>query len=271
MKYKKYIIIFLIAFIFIYINNNLLTTNSITIESNKIPEEFNNYKILQLSDLHNKSFGKNQKWLIKEIEKTNSDIIVITGDIVSSGSNDKRIALDLLSYLTANYPVYYVPGNHEAYRDDYSSLMKEIELTGVTMMYNSSTLIKKGDSTLNLFGVNYNFFSGYIPTKDDFITTKNNKEYNILLSHEPQYFDYYHKYDFDLTFSGHAHGGQFRIPFFKQGIIAPDQGLFPKLTEGVHKKDNSTLIISRGLGNSVIPIRLFNTPEIITVTLKAKA
>ena len=96
---------------------------------------------------------------------------------------------------------------------------------------------------------------------------KENDKFKILLSHRPELFDTYSESDVDLVFSGHAHGGQFRIPFIG-GVVAPEQGLFPKLTAGIHTKNDTSMIISRGLGNSIIPVRIFNRPELIVVTLR---
>lgn len=110
-------------------------------------------------------------------------------------------------------------------------------------------------------------YGGNAETKNLLNTlTEGTTNFKILLSHRPELFDIYSNSNVNLIFSGHAHGGQFRLPFIG-GLIAPDQGFFPKLTEGIHTSNDTSMIISRGLGNSIIPVRILNRPELIVVTL----
>jgi predicted MPP superfamily phosphohydrolase len=174
-------------------------------------------------------------------------------------------------------PVFYISGNHEAWSGKYSTIKKELEDAGVHVLDNDVIRLSIGGSSIHMFGVRdpdfhtSNYLEGTDITEmtDQFKKWSSYKSFKILLSHRPELFDLYCENKMDLIFTGHAHGGQVRIPFIG-GLVAPDQGLFPKYTSGYYTKDESTMFVSRGLGNSIIPIRIFNRPEIVVVTLKTK-
>lgn len=267
-----FIIIVLILLIFLYYENNKIDISNYKITSNKIKNE--DLKILHLSDLHCKSFGKNQKYLIKKIKTINPDIIVFTGDLLSrKAPKEKYInSFILLKELSKTFPVYFTTGNHEYKSHSLEETKKNLSSLGVHVLINNYEKIFIKDTEILIFGLDdaTNFNEGFnkvINTLENIKDMLNDSQLNILLSHRPNFFENQSNYNFDLIFSGHAHGGQFRIPFTHQGILMPDQGFFPKLTEGIHKNKNSTLIISRGLGNSGFPFRLFNHPEIVIVTV----
>lgn len=261
--------------IFLKWQNNSITITKIDYQNDRVPVTFQGYKILQLSDLHNKEFGKGQKKILKKIESIHPDIIVITGDLIDSKKTDIDVALDLVKGAIKIAPIYYVSGNHEAWSGMYTTLKAKLEEIGVTVLENQKVTIVKDDESIDIIGItdtsflNLNAYvnDGSEPLKNllDSLIEENEK-LNILLSHRPELFDLYTSSGMDLVFSGHAHGGQFRLPLMG-GLVAPDQGFFPKFTEGIHTNNNTSMVISRGLGNSIIPIRLFNRPEIIVVTL----
>lgn len=271
-----FIIIVFILLIFLYYENNKIDISNYKITSNKIKNE--DLKILHLSDLHCKSFGKNQKYLIKKIKNINPDIIVFTGDLLNRKSPKEKYinSFILLKELSKTFPIYFTTGNHEYKSHSLDETKKNLSSFGVHVLINNYEKISIKDTEILIFGLddvtNSNeSFNKVINTLENIKDVLNNSQLNILLSHRPNFFKNQSNYNFDLIFSGHAHGGQFRIPFIHQGILMPDQGFFPKLTEGMHKNKNSTLIISRGLGNSGFPFRLFNHPEIVVLTLnKAK-
>ncbi|MGL5068150.1 MAG: metallophosphoesterase [Sarcina sp.] len=257
-------------FIFFYWQNNSITVNNIEVKNNKVPNRFNDYKILQISDLHNKEFGKGQKNILNKIKKVQPDIIVVTGDIIDSGKEEN--AMELMREINKIAPVYFVSGNHEAWGGSYNVLKVDLKEIGITVLDNEKIEIIKGNDSIELLGLLDNSFIN--PENKEEYTTKQlnnlieeNDELKILLSHRPELFDTYAKSDVDLVFSGHAHGGQFRIPFVG-GVVAPDQGLFPKYPEGIYIQNDTSMVVSRGLGNSIIPVRIFNRPEIVVVTLK---
>lgn len=268
-------IIFIIAAalgIWIVYTNVNIETSYYTVESDFIPDEFNGYKIAHVSDLHNRDWGSRLKDLIAA-EKP--DIIVITGDMVDSSDKYYNNSLSFVKEAVKIAPVYYVSGNHEAYMRDYDALERSFENAGVTVLNDETVILEKNGSQINLIGLrDPDFTSEYAPDYyiSEYMTGLINslaKEglYDIVLSHRPEYFDSYALTDADLILCGHAHGGQIRIG--NKGLIAPGQGFFPDYTEGSHTKENTTMIVSRGLGDSVIPVRINNMPELVILTLKS--
>lgn len=266
---KNVIILCLVVLVGIYciVENNILTVREFEIVSEKIPKDFSGYRIAQVSDLHNKEFGKSNKRLLEKLEASSPDIILITGDIVDSMKTDIEAALDFCKGAVLIAPTYYVNGNHESAIEDYLEFEGSLKKVGVTVLRNQSVELWEGNVTVNLIGIDDPVFT-YVNEKrlESLIS---NEGYNILMSHRPELFEMYAKVGVDLIFSGHAHGGQFRIPFIG-GVVAPNQGFFPKYDSGLYKDGNTNMVVSRGLGNSIIPIRLNNEPEIIIVELKNK-
>ncbi len=259
------IIVFILLFIFFYYQNKHIVTSNYIYESAKVGTDLDGYRIVCISDLHNASFGKNNKKLLKDIKDCSPDIIVITGDLVDSNHTNIERALDFAEQAANIAPVYYVTGNHEYWLDktDYEELMAGLSDIGVIILNDSIVRIDKGNSSFMLAGLDDNSLNNGV-LKD---LVKDSNDLVVVLAHEPQYITNYANSNVDLVLSGHAHGGQFNIPF-TGGVYAPDQGFFPQYVSGKHIRDNTELIISRGLGNSVIPIRLFNYPEIVVVELK---
>ena len=277
MKFKVKIILFIVIGLFVFFNyqNNSITINEIEFKNDNIPDSFKGYKILQISDLHNKEFGNSQEKILSKINKINPDIIVVTGDLIDSNNTNVDVAMKLINKVINISPIYYISGNHEAWSTSYNELKSKLEDSGVIVLENEKTHLLKGRDTIDIIGLSDTSFinsdlleyAGNVKTEKLLNTlSENSSNFKILLSHRPELFDTYSNSSVDLVFSGHAHGGQFRLPFIG-GLIAPDQGLFPKLTEGIHTSNNTTMVISRGLGNSIIPIRLFNRPELVVVTL----
>nr|WP_233452140.1 metallophosphoesterase [Metabacillus niabensis] len=271
-----FIVIVLLIFFF-YFQNNSIVTSTYTIKSDKLPNNFNGYKIVQLSDLHSKSFGNNQSDLVKKVKKIEPDLIVFTGDLIDSDRYEEKPSLILMERLVQIAPVYYVTGNHEWWSGKFNTLEEKLKSIGVQVMRNTAKEIAIGTEKIQLIGIDdpANVDESYVEgaKMEENITNSikginEETNYQILLSHRPERFSLYSEYGFDVVFSGHAHGGQFRIPFVG-GLIAPDQGLFPKYTSGKYKSDNTTMIVNRGLGNSIIPFRIFNRPEIVVVILSS--
>lgn len=255
--------------------NNSIAINKIVVKNDKVPETFNGYKILQISDLHNKEFGAKQHKILEKIEKINPDIIVVTGDLIDANNTNIDIAMDLINGAINIAPIFYVSGNHEAWSGSYNNLKYKLEEVGVIVLDNKKTEVFKDNNSIDIIGLSDTSFinqdwleySGNMQTENLLNSLiEKNSNFKILLSHRCELFEIYSGSDVDLVFSGHSHGGQFRLPFIG-GLVAPDQGFFPELTEGIHTSNNTSMIISRGLGNSIIPIRIFNRPELIVVTL----
>jgi len=269
--------------IFCYRQNNSIIVTNINYVNSKIPNNFNGYKILHISDLHNKEFGKNQKKLISLTKELNPDIIVVTGDLIDSRRttiDDMHIALSYMKSATDIAPVYYVSGNHEERSNLYNDLKIALEECGVINMNDTHKNIELNGDSISLLGLADISFNPIISSEYNTSTlgfyeilgnlkTESNNKFTILLSHRPELIKLYSKENIDLVFSGHAHGGQIRLPFLG-GLIAPNQGFFPKYTNGIHKHNSTSLVISRGLGNSLAPQRIFNRPELVVVTLSNK-
>ncbi|WP_261177289.1 metallophosphoesterase [Anaerobacillus sp. CMMVII] len=273
MKPIKKLLLFILAvffFWFLYYQNNGLTITEYEIQSSKLPESFEGFTIVQLSDLHNKSYGKT---LPRKVNQTNPNIIVFTGDLVDQKNDNEFESLQLMEELMQIAPVYFVTGNHEWWAGNFSSLENQLKIIGVKVLRNSFEVIELAEEEIVLIGIDDPAVASVV---DEFSTVERaledalvgvSDQFSILLSHRPEMFSLYVAFEFDLIFSGHAHGGQIRLPFLG-GLIAPNQGFFPKYTSGVHRESNSTMIINRGLGNSIIPQRLFNRPEIVVVNLE---
>ena len=271
-------LLFLSLVIFTAWGNLTVKTTVIDIKDDNIPSGFNNFKIAQISDFHNTELGADNSKIIKILEKQQPDIIVITGDFVDSSHTDLNIALSFAKRAKEIAPCYYVSGNHEAWLvseqmgfKDFKHLFIE---AGITVLENESKILERNGDEINLIGINDPSFDGNEMFSPDggiaeyYIESAGAKDgYKILLSHRPELFETYVRENMNLVFSGHAHGGQIRLPFIG-GLIAPNQGLFPKYDAGLYEKDDTKMIVSRGLGNSVIPLRFNNRPEVVIAILR---
>ncbi|MBU5483179.1 metallophosphoesterase [Clostridium sp. MSJ-11] len=272
------LLIIILMSLTLYLQNNSIVITKHKIKSRKIPKEFNNIKILHLSDLHSKVFGKNNKQIINKINKEQPDIIVITGDFIDRRNYNEEKAMLLIHEIKDIAPIYYVTGNHEGWSNKFSSLEVKLKEKGVIVLRNESISIRRREQEIFILGVDDPSFNtiGYREKYKDYNIVKEEIEkikkedvFNVLLCHRPELFNLYVEKDIDLVFAGHAHGGQINIPFLG-GIIAPNQGFFPKYHKGIHNAKNTNMVVSRGLGNSLFPQRLFNRPEIVCVELVKK-
>lgn len=222
-----------------------------------------NVKIVHLSDLHGKSFGKGNRRLVRRVKKLAPDFIAITGDIIHKyRDRDIKVALGAVKSLAEIAPVYYVSGNHEMRSVKYRELREELARAGATVLDGESVRA----FGITIAGVN----CAKIKSGGYFNLAGEGEDFKLLLAHLPQYISRYALAGYDLTLCGHAHGGQWRLPFTRIGIYSPGQGLFPKYTSGIHSCGDMRQVISRGLGNSQCPLRLFNRPEIVFVEIVKK-
>ena len=278
LHYKKQIIfITIIVFLlsFLYFENNNIVISNYHIKSKTLPKVFNNFKIVQISDLHNKVFYKDNNTLVAKIKSQNPDIIVITGDLVDRRSYNEEDALYFIDKIKSLAPIYYVNGNHEGLSGHFESLEKKLKGAGVFVLRNESLFYEVNKEKILILGVDDPVFNTIVYPKanmnedimkNQLLHVDNKKYFRILLSHRPEFFELYANSNIDVAFTGHAHGGQIIIPFVG-GIFSPNQGFFPKYYKGMYTKNNTTMVLSRGLGNSVAPQRIFNRPEIVSVTL----
>lgn len=280
-KVRKCIILAAVAAILISMviwitwGNTALELNTYTVSSDRIPEGFDGYRIAHISDLHNAQIGDENEKLLTMLREADPDLIAITGDIIDSRNTDIEIALRFAKAAMEIAPCYYVPGNHEARVSEYEELRAGMEAAGVTILEDANTEISLEGETITLIGVSDpSFQTDYL--FGDAQTVMESKlaelhtesdEYTVLLSHRPELFDSYVGSGVDLVLSGHAHGGQFRLPFVG-GLVAPNQGLFPAYDAGLYTEECTTMIVSRGIGNSILPFRINNRPEVILIELK---
>lgn len=290
-KYIKSAIVLLIVIallLFCNFQNKHLETTYYTYEADQLGVDLDGYRIVQISDLHNAKFGKNNQKLVDRIRECEPDIIVLTGDLVDSNHTNVDRAVQFVNEIVKICPVYYVTGNHEYWleKSEYDELMDGLVSAGVVILDNQVVEISRGDAKFRLVGLDdRSLADGTLEALLSDESIRNNqaeqkeetadnedsgeKELTVVLAHEPQYLARYAGTGVDLVLSGHAHGGQFRLPFVG-GIVAPDQGFLPEYTAGEYYMNGTEMIVSRGLGNSVIPVRLFNYPEIVCVDLVGK-
>ena len=277
--------IFILMYLYIKYNVNTLEVTKYVVENKKVPKEFDGYNIVQISDLHSKLFGENNKKLIQKIKSLNPDIVVVTGDLIDGENNNYNVALDFMKEISKLYRVYYIIGNHEQkslikkYKDEYKDYFNKLHQIDFVNLDNNKVEIVKGDSNINLYGltVPYSCYKYLFDNQEttsidiDFLEEKIGKvdreQFNILLAHTPFYFDEYEKWGADLTLCGHVHGGIVRLPLVG-GLLSPDRKFFPKYDLGEYIKNKSTMIVSKGLGGSKVLIRVNCKPEIVNIKLK---
>lgn len=256
--------------IWIVRGNRALEVNTWTVSGSKLPDAFSGFRIAQVSDLHNTEFGADNQKLLSLLADTAPDIIVITGDLIDSRRTDVDIALRFAASAMEIAPVYYVTGNHESRLEtEFSQLEKGLKAAGVTVLRNESVILEQDGQQIQLLGMDdITFYSENAEHQfsENLKALKDDELYTVLLSHKPNLLPLYAETGMDLVFSGHAHGGQFRLPWIG-GILAPDQGFFPKYDSGLYTMENTTMMVSRGLGNSLFPFRVNNPPEIVVVQL----
>jgi len=270
-----FLIISLISIIFSYF---LIDVTEYTINSSKIPKSFNGYKILQLSDLHNSSYGKNNNRLLKKINEINPDIIVMTGDMVSSNTKNFDNFFSFSKEISKKYRTYYIMGNHELRmnKTNQEKIIASLKDLGIYILDNKKVELTKESDSILLYGLHQpvSTYKNVLKksTKEDFDLSNlenifpklDNSRFNIILSHSPFIFEVLEKWGADLVLSGHVHGGLVRLPLIG-GVLSPERTFFPKYDFGEYSIGDSKMILSRGLGNGTINLRVFNNPEICLI------
>ena len=248
--------------------NTALERTDYTIASARLPAEFEGFRIAQIADLHCAEYDKGNQKLLSMLKKAQPDIIVFTGDTFDERHPDKAPTLAFLRACTEIAPCYFVTGNHECAmnRQDYFALEAQIRELGVDVMHAEKVTFSRGDASITLVGVDDENYEGVLHSPEQLHELAGTDGFAILLSHRPEYFWRYAESGIDLTLSGHAHGGQFRLPLIG-GLYAPGQGAFPEYDSGVYTYRNTHMIVSRGIGQSSFPLRFNNRPELVIITL----
>lgn len=253
-------------------NNGLMITEYEYV----LPEEhgsLDGVRIAQISDLHSKMFGGRLEQLLIQAKP---DVVLLTGDLVDRRNTDFTEAVGVARAAAELAPTYYAPGNHEASLNQtgtYEHLKNELTQAGVHVLENQAEPLEINSETIRLIGLldpafyDANLEGAKLVVAAELEQLTEEKVLDVVLGHRPILLEAYAAGGADLVFSGHAHGGQVRLPFVG-GLFAPDEWFFPEYTNGIHQYNNTTQIISRGLGNSVAPLRIFNRPELVVVTLR---
>lgn len=258
--------------------NTALMLEEITVSGENLPEGFDGFRIAHVSDLHNAEFGEGNEKLLSMLSECAPDMIAVTGDLVDSNHTDIGAALQFIKGAVTIAPVYYVTGNHEERIINYAELEAALIELGVTVLNNATAELERDGDKLLLIGLEDSAArrsgGGLNPSqllrRELIELVGDGEEYMILLSHRPEAFREYVLCGVDLAMCGHAHGGQFRLPFIG-GLFAPGQGFFPEYDAGVYEDGGTSMVVSRGLGNSVIPVRFNNRPEVVLITLSKTA
>lgn len=256
--------------------NTAVTVSEYDISSDRIPSGFEGFRIVQISDLHITRHTLMTDPLIEKVKELQPDVIFLTGDVIDRKNADVTVAKEVVERLTWIAPVYYVTGNHEARTGDYFALSEKMNKLGVKELKDMAVIKRFHGDEIVIVGLKdpMGSLSKGVTEKAD--TEKrlsgieyDREKYTVLLSHRPELFDIYVDNKVDLVFTGHAHGGLIRIPFIG-GLYAPHQGFFPRFTSGEYQKDSTTMIVSRGIGNSGCSVRINNQPDLVVVTLHRK-
>ena len=264
--------------IIVYLDNVLIRVTQYTVKSEKIPDEFGGYKIVQLSDIHGQKFGENNDVLIRKVREAEPDIILVTGDVVNNAEDDAiQVFEHILDGIEDIAPVYAVTGNHDQWDDDFAELIEKWQNEyNITYLENKTMPLERDGAVINLSGISDPGI-WYGEECDALVEQYRNEMqlqegYQILMFHRADMLDDFIGTPYDLIFSGHLHGGQWRIPF-AGGVISPDMKLFPDYSGGRYDTENQTFIVSRGIGNpqtfsSFTVPRIFKMAEIVEVTLE---
>lgn len=267
--------IFALLVLWMIWGNTALELNTYTITEENLPEAFDGFRIAHISDLHNTEIGRNNERLLAMLQQAQPDMIAITGDMIDSRRTDIAVALHFAEEAMKIAPCYYVAGNHESRVSAYDTLKTGLAGLGVTVLEDAAVPLQRGSGTITLTGVLDPAFQTDDLSGDPRSLMEEKLQeladdascFTLLLSHRPELFDVYADAGMDLVLSGHAHGGQFRLPFVG-GLFAPGQGFFPTYDAGLYTQGRTRMIVSRGIGNSILPLRFNNRPEVILIELK---
>ena len=268
-------VFFLIVMI---IDGNRFVTVNYELKNEKIKR---NHRFVVISDLHNKSYGENNEKLLKKIEELQPEAILIAGDILTAvPGKEYNIALSFVEQLSKKYPLYYGMGNHETrlflYPETYGTMgqdyERDLQKIKVEFLRNAG---KDIEDNIRITGaeIERKYYKRFKNTPmertylENILGKPDNKKYQILLAHNPDYFEEYATWGADLVLSGHVHGGIMRLPVLG-GVLAPSLRIFPKYDGGLFRSGKSVMILSRGLGSHTIPVRIFNPGELVCVDLK---
>lgn len=272
---------------FLFYGNNSIQRSTFHLSVDKLPRDHPGLRIVHISDLHGKRFGGHNRRLARAVAGLDPDLVLVSGDMIDSHRDDGSPFIDLLHELQQRYPVYCSLGNHEqivrgmAGTERYARFAEKAAEAGAILLDNERVEYVKDGAVFGIYGFTaalYHYSSQSTTEiweeaalKTAFIEDKlgrpQDDEIAILLAHNPKYFTKYADWGPDLVCAGHIHGGVVRLPFWG-GVLSPDKTFFPPYSAGLYRSGESTMHVSRGLGNSVIPCRIFNRPDLSLIIVE---
>ena len=253
-------------------DNETIVVARYAVVSDELPAAFDGFTIAQISDLHNAEFGEGSSRLLAELQALSPDLIAVTGDLIDARRTDVGAAMAFVRGAVEIAPVYYVAGNHEARSDAFASLEAQLAAAGARVLRNAAETVSRGGAAICVAGLDDPAFApdaDFAALAAETVSGAGGGEtFVLLLAHRPERFDAYCAAGADLVLAGHAHGGQVRLPLLG-GLYAPGQGFLPEYDAGQFVRGGTTMIVSRGLGNSAFPLRVNNPPELVAVELRS--
>lgn len=260
---------------YLYFEDTFLRTTTYTAVCENLPRSFDGYTIAQVSDYHNAHSVLLNRRLRDAVQAAEPDVIVLTGDLIDRRRTDVQTALRLAADLCKTAPVYFVCGNHDSLSDERETLLQSLTDLGVHVLENETRTLTRNGERICLIGIDDPAKSEEWAENEEIVRREltplvpDNEEFTLLLSHRPEMLEVYAELGIDVALTGHAHGGQIRLPVVG-GILAPGQGLFPPYDNGVYTEGKTQMVVSRGVGNSAFPFRVQNRPELVVVKLTKK-
>ncbi|SFP64500.1 metallophosphoesterase [Salibacterium halotolerans] len=247
-------------------DTNVFQTKYITFRTRKLPAD-KSIRLLQISDIHNKQFGRHNKRLINAAMEAEPDMIAVTGDLIDEDTPSIKPMLHLMEALTGvTKNIYFVTGNHDWEHPEVKSFLRGLKERGITVLDNRNTKVEVNGAVFNLAGIEDHYTNRHNLTRA--FQGIDEEYYTLLLSHAPLVFQNEKAARADLILSGHTHGGQIRFPFIG-GVVSPGEGLFPSYEQGTHFfASGSWIYIDKGLGTSTIPVRFMNQSQMTVVTIE---
>lgn len=282
MVWKMIFVIAVIVFVVMLLIGVIDGNRFVVVEEEfELPKLKKSCKFVMISDLHNKVYGKNNEKVVDAVKRANPDFVIIAGDLITSHVKESiEPGVNLIKALREKYRIYYALGNHETklkmypekFGDMYDSLVREMKHPNVTMLVDDSCILQEYSICMTGLELERTFFARFkkkemeVGHLEKHIGSVNKQYCNILIAHNPDYFEEYAAWGADLVLAGHVHGGIMRLPLLG-GVISPKLVLFPKYDGGRFEEKESTMILSRGLGMHTLPVRIFNPAELVVVHL----
>lgn len=255
---------------FWYFENNVIQPETLTVASDRLPASFSGLRVVELSDVHGKEFGQNSEKLLEAVRQAEPDLIAIDGDLADEYT-DLTMLRPLAEGLAAIAPTYYVTGNHEWVMDDLGVMLEILKDAGVTVLRNEFVRLEKGGESIVLAGADDPNGPYDQKTPQQLVTeiraACGTDAYILMLYHRNDRLDLWAELGVDTVLTGHGHGGVIRLPYYG-GLIGVDRDFFPDFSAGLYAQGSTTMVVSRGLGNSGVPFRLFNRPHLPVVILE---